>query len=313
MAVNYTAPNSIEVRPSSIQISDNAGLNTSLSGFSNVLIQHATSMVDAEIGEGYTGLERQAMIMVEALHLTSGMDLAAILTRGALIAQIEQDGLISVHPDGFTDVQNMAARQGIGSGEYSDIRGLCQTIFPYIENEMGMSISAIWASTGKSIFREMRPALQAMITGQAPEHASVRTSVETLLNSAATSLFAEGTLTPEIQPGEDTMLRDHVIRDRAIRDLLTLGQSAPSREVRATLRPTRTPDIMGVIMAPFDGQSLIGEGYILMKINGQDQLDMYRRLIGSHVVTSTLNSASPDNGERGPRHYISMFRRLFGE
>jgi len=310
------ATNIITVRSSNIQVSDSAGLNSALAGLSETLISAATSVVDATIDPTqFSGLQRRSMIVIEALRLTSGMDLAAIITRGTLIQQIELEGLVSVHPGQYTTLESMAADQGISTGELSDTRAMCQVIFPYIENDLGMSIAAIWTGVGKSTFREMVPALRSMITGEQPAHGSVRTSVSNLLDQAAISLVIEELIpdTTEGLPDEQLTLRAHVIRDRAIRDLLTLGANAPTRTIRQTLRPSRTPAITGVIMAPFDGSTLSGEGYILMKINGQDQLDMYRRLMGDHVVTTTLNANNDtESQQNGPRQYISQFRRLFG-
>ena len=294
-----------------IVLSDSRQLGSLLGNLSNSLIEHAAEKINADLGDdigSYSALEVRAMTMVEALRLTSGFDLTAIMTRGQLIQQIEQESLVSVHPGRYSTLTAMAQEQGISVGELSDTRALYGTIFPYVENVVGLSVAQLWASVGKSVFREMVPNLMSLITGEQPAHTSVRESVITLIENATNSLVAEGQIEQGELSQEQEEQRMSQIRRRAVNDLLTLGSTSTSRQVRATLRPTRTQPLSAVMMAPFSDEGLLeGEGYAVMKFSGQDQLDMVRRLMGSHLVSTTINTNSEQAVE-----YTEKFRRLFG-
>ena len=294
-----------------IVLSDSRQLGSLLGNLSNSLIEHAAEKINADLGDdigSYSALEVRAMTMVEALRLTSGFDLTAIMTRGQLIQQIEQESLVSVHPGRYSTLTAMAQEQGISVGELSDTRALYGTIFPYVENVVGLSVAQLWGSIGKSVFREMVPNLMSLITGEQPAHTSVRESVITLIENATNSLVAEGQIEQGELSQEQEEQRMSQIRRRAVNDLLTLGSTSTSRQVRATLRPTRTQPLSAVMMAPFSDEGLLeGEGYAVMKFSGQDQLDMVRRLMGSHLVSTTINTNSEQAVE-----YTEKFRRLFG-
>ncbi len=304
------ANSAIVVQGQQIAVSDSDGLNHALSNLSNTLIDNATQIVDAAIsGEEYTALERRSMIVVEALRLTHGMDLAAILTRGALIKQIEQEGLVSVHPGRFSTLTEMAEDQGISVGELSDTRTLCEVIFPYLESA-GISVAGIWASVGKSTFREMAPALSAMITGEQPAHASVRASVEGLLAASAASLIEQGLITNYVPDNrEEADARMAQVRHNAIINLVQLASTTPTRQMRATLRPSRTPPVNGVyLVSENNGRLTQDGGYVLLKVESQDQFDMLRRLLGTHVVATSVNT----HGNQAAAPYTTAFRRLMG-
>jgi len=294
-----------------IVLSDSRQLGSLLGNLSNSLIEHAAEKINADLGDdigSYSALEVRAMTMVEALRLTSGFDLTAIMTRGQLIQQIEQESLVSVHPGRYSTLTAMAQEQGISVGELSDTRALYGTIFPYVENVVGLSVAQLWGSIGKSVFREMVPNLMSLITGEQPAHTSVRESVILLIENATNSLVAEGQIEQGELSQEQEEQRMSQIRRRAVNDLLTLGSTSTSRQVRATLRPTRTQPLSAVMMAPFSDEGLLeGEGYAVMKFSGQDQLDMVRRLMGSHLVSTTINTNSEQAVE-----YTEKFRRLFG-
>jgi hypothetical protein len=106
----------------------------------------------------YSDLNMRAMVVTEALRLTSGLDLTTVLTRGALIKQIEDEGLVGVHPNGYANLTQLARENGIASvAELSDIRALCEVIFPYIQNVLGWDLNDTWEKVGKSNFRELVP------------------------------------------------------------------------------------------------------------------------------------------------------------
>ncbi len=295
-----------------ISLSDSLTFGASLQNLSSSLVAHAEEKVSQSLGEdiaNYTALEKRAMVMVEALRLTSGFDLAAVITRGKLIQQIEQESLVSVHPGRYQTLTAMAQEQGISVGELSDTRALYNIVFPYIES-IGMSVAELWGSIGKSVFREMVPALVSLITGQDPTHTSVRESVTQLINNATASLIAEGEMSQEDPSDpEEIEARNERVRSRTVRDLLTLGSTSPARQVRATLRPSRTAPVGAILMAPFDENGILeSDAYLVMKLQGQDQLDMAKRLMGSHMISTTVNTRN----NSGAEEHVSAIRRLIG-
>lgn len=277
-----------------VPVADNANLSLALGSFNDVLFRAAEENINmaTEGGEGYTALERRAMIAAEALRLTSGMDLAAILTRGEIIAQIQREGLISVHPNGYADLTALAREQGISVGELSDTRALCEIIFPYITNVLGRSLAEIWAEIGKSSMRELVPALRSLITGEEAAHGSVRTAVETLLNNAAAELITEGVPQDELEVDD--------VRMRAVIGLLQQGATLPTRELRRTVRPTRTPPVQSTTMSVAEE-----EWFTVLHITSQDQYDMLMRLLDRHFNNVLINgeNATPT---------VRSLRNLFG-
>jgi hypothetical protein len=279
-----------------IQTADSAYLSMALNNMTNTLWDAAERSITEAIGdgEGYTALERRAMIAAEALRLTHGFDLTAIITRGQIIRQIEEEGLTSVHPNGFADLTALAREQGISVSELSDTRALCDVIFPYITNVLGRSIAEVWAEIGKSSMRELVPALRSIITGEDASHNTVREAVTTLLNNAAAELMAGGIQQDELTVDE--------VRRNAVEFLLTQGATLPTRELRRTVRPTRTP--------PVDAATLItgeAEWHVVIQITSQDQYDMIMRQLGSHANNMVLDGRSAST-----RDHVRILRSFFG-
>src|SRR5215210_6008595 len=99
-----------------IQPADNQNLSLALNSFSDVLIRAAEENINtalADAGDAYTDLERRAMVITEALRLTSVIYLASILTRGRLLGHIDLVCLACVHPNGYADLTALAREQGI--------------------------------------------------------------------------------------------------------------------------------------------------------------------------------------------------------
>ena len=289
---------------------DNQSFSLALQDLTGRLMQAAAENIDAAIegSDAYTELERRSMIAIEALRLTNGMDLATILTRGQIISQIETEGLVSVHPNQYTDLSHMAREQGISVSELSDTKALCETIFPFIVEELGLSLAETWAQVGKSAFRELTPALRSIITGEQATHQSVRTAVATLLDQAAAQLIANGDYTAEEiqdalggQGGEENTAARETVRRTAVESLLHAGATLPSRELRRTIRPSRTPNLNAVTLNVAEDQ-----WFAVLKVESQDQLDMLVRLWGTHVDNMMLNGQGADR-------QIRTLRSFFGD
>ena len=71
----------------------------------------------------------------------------------------------------------MARAQGISIAELSQVRSLCNIIFPYIENTLHMSVPALWEEIGRSNFCDMIGMMRGIITGEPTGSASVTASI----------------------------------------------------------------------------------------------------------------------------------------
>jgi hypothetical protein len=250
---------SLAIRPS-----QNSDLSSGLLGIENYLRRAAEANV-AAAGDDFTEAEKHAMLVVEELKLVNGMDLAAVLLRGKLLQEIEDNSLWTVHPGQYTTLQEMARQQGISLTELSQIRILYNIIFPYIEGTLHLSVPALWEEIGKSNFCDIVPILRGIITGEATGSAAVSAAVNrTLDDTAATARSA----------GEE--LGDDELRATAVHNLLTAGGQMTNAELRNHIRPTRTPAIEPTIVEVDGHQILITE-------LTPDQRTMIARKLGGYM------------------------------
>ena len=165
------------------QPSQNAALSTSLMGIEAALSTAAQANVQTAIaGTGdYTEMEIRSMTTIEELKLVNGMDLAAIILRGKLLKQIEDEALYSFHPNQYTTLQDMAREQGISLSELSNVRDLCFVVFPYMEEQLGMNVAVTFENIGKSNMRELVPVIKAIISGE-ETRGTVQVAVERIMN-----------------------------------------------------------------------------------------------------------------------------------
>ena len=271
------------VSPTSTAIivpSSERGLATALTGLEGQLRNAAQRNIDAATeGQGYTQLEKQAMVTIEALRLTNGIDLAAVLLRGSFIRQIRELNLARVHPGNYATLEAMAVDQNISVSELSDTIVLCDVIFPYIEDSLDLRISDVWDQIGKSGFRELAPVLKALITGTVPPHGSVAAAVTQALENAAAGLAISD---------PDGFHSPADIASQAVADIVELGRTVPVREIRRHLRPNGTADISTIFIR--NGEE--GDIYSVMRMN-QEQYNMVNRLIGTHL-NPTIREASDE-------------------
>ena len=192
---------------------------------------------------------------------------------------IENRALYSVHPNGYTTLDEMARDQGISVSELSQVRDLTRIIFPYLEEEMGMAIPEIWEEIGKSNFREMVPVLKGLIEGVDDNtKASVADAVERLMNDAEASLMATRTIEGiEPEPPED----DEVIR-AAITNLIEAGASMTNRNLRQTIRPERTESLEPTVVR-YNNRRLI------VMTADEDQYTLFQRKMGSYIDTVEMD------------------------
>ncbi|MGD0004994.1 MAG: hypothetical protein ABSE06_12285 [Anaerolineaceae bacterium] len=227
--------------------SQNAQLSTGLLGIENYLRSAAEANVQAA-GDDFTDAEKHAMVVVEELKLVNGMDLAAILLRGKLLQEIEAGSLWTFHPGGYTTLQELARQQGISIAELSQVRSLCNIIFPYIENTLHMSVPALWEEIGRSNFCDMIGIFRGIITGEPTGSASVTAAINRALDDTAATARAAG----------QTFTEDE-LHATTISNLLTAGGQMTNAELRNHVRPTRTPAIEPTIIQVDGHQILIAE------------------------------------------------------
>jgi len=99
--------------------------------------------------------------------------------------------------------------------------------------------------------------------------------VERILNDAAASLQAVSQVTSE-------ELTDERIRISAVEELLSAGEQLPTRELRARIRPERTPTIEMDSYIDRDGSRLI-----IAELS-QEQWSLIQNRIGAHIDNVTI-------------------------
>ncbi len=251
-------------------ISTKLSLNTRLNELDSQFETAAAQNIDAAIDESFTGTERRALIKFEKLKLIGGLGLAEVMLRGKVLDEIEQFGLWSVLPGGYNTLEAAAQAQGISASKLSDIRDLTRVVFPYLTEQLGVSLAECWDNIGSSNFREIIPLLKVMITGVPSQSAQVNSAVDLLLSDAAVSLRVAGN-------NEDPADAD--VTRSAVERVFELGQ-LPNRELRTNIRPTRTPPVGGVTINSGNRR------FIVIEVNDDDQWNMVqRKLSGSMDLT----------------------------
>lgn len=243
------------------QASQNRELSTALLGLEEALERAAAANV-AQAGDGFTDLEKRSMLLVEKLHLINGMDLAAVLLRGKMIKEIRAESAWANHPSGYSTLEEMAAAQGISISELSNTIDLTESIFPYIENQLGLPVAQLWEQIGKSNFRDLVPILKAIIGGTENSRESVAASVNNLYNDIAATAASAG-----------RAMSNDEIRREAIGQLLEAGQ-LPNRELRQRIRPDRTSSIQASLIR-YRGRTVL-----LAEIDEDQRTLVSRRLHG---------------------------------
>jgi len=246
----------------SIAPSQNSQLSTGLLGIENYLRLAAEANVDAA-GPGFTDAEKHAMVVVEELKLVNGMDLAAVLLRGKLLKEIEDNSLWTFHPGQYSTLQDMARQQGISITELSQIRSLVNVVFPFVENELHMSVPALWEEIGKSNFCDMISILRGIITGEATGSASVTAAINRTLNDTAATASAAG-----------QTLNDTELRATAVSNLLTAGGQMTNAELRNHVRPDRTPAVNPTII------EVGGHQFMIMEVTPDQRTMINRKMRG---------------------------------
>jgi hypothetical protein len=227
-------------------------------------------------GGDYTDTEKRSMVKIEQLKLVNGMDLAALLLRGKLLAEIRDMGWWSIHPNGYPTLEAMANEIGITTSELKDIETLTTVIFPYLENTVGIQVAQIWEEIGKSNFRELCPVLNAIITGEQSPSPRVNETVGRVLDDVAATAQAAG---QELAGGE--------LQQTAVQNLLEVGRLS-NREMRHHIRPERTPVIEAISLQNNGTRLLIAQ-------LTEEQEQMLNRKMGASIETRLITEDQMHN------------------
>jgi hypothetical protein len=271
----------------SIIITGNNSLATVRTNFRAQLEAAAEANVE-QYGD-FTPLEKRALTKVEQLRMLGGFELITLLERGALMNEIEQEGLVSVFPGEYESLEQICQAIGISKAEYSDTRGLCNVLFPWLEANTDRSLQEWWEEIGKSKFRELLPVLRGLIEGEsARNHETVNEAIRVQLNNAMVNVVNEVSTeagrvltADEIIELQRTTTESGALQHRAILTVLEFG-ALPVREMRQQVRPNRTPNIAGTMIR--------GErrSYAVLRMDG-GQSEMFQRLMGTHVDMAYVN------------------------
>jgi len=283
--------------------SNNTGISTALVGlkatFANAARANVQSSIEASGGtDDYTEIEKRAMSAIEELKLINGMDLAAILMRGEIIKQIRDEALFSWHPGHYGTMEEMAQDQGIGKSELSNVCDLCFIIFPFMEDELHMNVADTFERIGKSNMRELVPVMKAIITGNVTT--AVQVAVDAQLNDVAATVrvTAEGA-------GIEPDLSTENLRRLAIDNLITNGQQMTNRDLRETIRPTRTaqPDAITINSG--------GRRFLIAEMT-DEQMVAFGRKVGAWMTPTQIDLPEDPSARRMEAARILVVRRISG-
>jgi hypothetical protein len=241
--------------------------------------------------EGYQPLEIRAILQVEKLRMLGGFELVTLMERGALFREIEQEGLVSVYPGDYQSLEEIVQAIGISKSMYSDTRGLCDIVFPWLEENTERPLQEWWEDIGISKFRELLPVLRGLIEGEsARNHETVNEAIRAQLDNAVANIVTEAANdagrqleADEIETLAAASMQNGTAQRRAILNVLELG-NLPVREMRQQVRPSRTPNIAATILR---GQT----SYAVLRMNDDDQIEMLQRLMGTHMDAATVDAA----------------------
>jgi hypothetical protein len=240
-------------------------LNVALDSLWNSLEKSAAMNITEAAGgslDQYTQIEQRAMLRTEMLNEAKGLDLASVLIKGRIVEEIRRDSLFSVHPAGYTTLEQLAMDQGVSIGELSQIVDLTTVIFPWVQSNLGMDVRTLWDSVGKSNMRELVPVLKRIITGE-EARGSVEASYQRVMQEVAATAATAGETVDE----EGLVIL-------AARTLIDQGGTLTNANLRQQLRPDRMPSIEATVVR------LDGRAYILAALDDRQEQFMNRKLHG---------------------------------
>ena len=220
----------------------------------------------------FSAIELRALLYTEMLNLSKGLGFAELMVQGRIVETMERESLHSVHPGGYTTLDELAQDQGISISELSQVRDLTRVIFPWVETHLTHTASYMWNEVGKSKLRELVPLLKRTITGVVAR-GTVETSYQAVTNDLiATFLVANPRA--EAPTGEALQI---LVADQ----LIDHGVTLTNANLRQTIRPDRTPSLEPVIVRRFTNGQAESQLYVLMQVS-DDQMTMLERRLHGH-------------------------------
>ena len=216
------------------------------------------SYVLGQIGDmdGFSEIEKRAVIQIEKLRATSRVEFGNTLLRGKLLDEISRMGLYAVHPNGYRSLEEMGQDVGISVTQLSNIIALYNYVFPYLQSNLSMTADEIW-QISRANLNNILPHLRMLISGEESKSSSVRESVNKILDEVK-------------EVGSDDPVKTAVER------IVEIASTGTNRMVRQHLNPDPTPNIDAVTFSDDDYH------YLIAKLT-EDQWTMFQRIIGSHV------------------------------
>lgn len=243
----------------------------------------------AEVGDSYSVPEKRAMLIAEEIKLTNDFDLMKIIQRGKRLIQIRDEGLWSMHPNGYTSLENMSKDLGISVTELSNTITLYEVVFPWLTERggEGFDLVTLFEDIGKANLFEIIPYLRALITGEPSQSDSVNERVNEIINQIN-----------ELAPGMDL----EEITARAVDEVLEAGR-LPNRQMRAQLRPNRTPAIEALLIQQ-DGTWLLSAELT------DDQRVMLQRILKANMDEFIYVPPEDQDTRRRELLQLSQVRKL---
>ena len=300
-----------------IQLSDNTQLAGVLGGFVGAIDAAAEANIARQIEEEHievTALERRSMVRVEAFKQVSGLDLTALMMRAYYLRIIQEENLLTIHPSGaYSTLGSMASANGCSVTEMTFILDAVNIIFPYLAENLGLSIWDVWAGIGKSKLKELTPILKAMITGEASDTATTAAAVQRLLQETFDGMEVSELYSTQFEmmaderiPNEERQEIQNNLRQEAVRitveHLVDVARDLPNEELRRHLRPGT--EAIEFYEINYEGRRLVAAEM------DEGQLTMLRNRLRERVSVNSLTFPDDPQARQAEAMRVPFLRRI---
>ena len=248
--------------------------------------------------EAFSAIELRALLYTEMLNLSKGLGYAELMVQGRIVGTMENESLHSVHPGGYTTLDELAQDQGISVSELSQVRDLTQTIFPWVQDKLNQDSSYLWNEIGKSKLRELVPIMKRAITGEV-----ARGTVETSYNAVVADVLATQLASDPLA----TPYAGEALQMIVVEQLIEHGATMTNANLRQTIRPDRTPSLEPVLVRRFTNGQAESQLYMISQLTDDQMTMLERRLHGHWDPVRTTAST------KGDVESIRMVRQLLGD
>jgi hypothetical protein len=235
--------------------------------------------------EGFSAVEIRSLLYTEMLSLSKGLGFAELMVQGRILQTMERESLHSVHPGGYTTLEELAQDQGISISDLSQIRDLTGTIFPWVKDKLKREPESLWTDIGKSKLRELVPILKRTISGEVAR-GTVESSYQAVANDVVATFRSSH---PDRPVPEGDALKKLVVSQ-----LLESGASMTNANLRQTIRPDRTPSLEPVIIRRFTNGHADSKLFVVLEVTDDQMTMLERRLHGHWDPVRTSASSERD-------------------